>query len=306
MRIGDYFIPQRFIDAVASHIVMNAIEISHVRTPLILGIHGPMGEGKTEQCRTVLQVMRVKPIWVFGDNFESKEAGNPARLIKDKYREASDFNANISSEYSRDKYNHTALLAILFINDVDQRIGRSDNLIQQTINTQLLNASLMEIADSPREIDGITSSRVPIVMTGNNLGVLHRPLIRDGRMQKFEWRPSLEEKIQIVRHLFSEETISDNEIRDFVIEFASPDGADKPTSSSNNLSVSSFATIRYLIYRAEVLKMIDEVGLLDVLDYVLRGKHRSQLRLPLFTLASLRQAAHELITSGLIIDHLKE
>jgi hypothetical protein len=67
---------------------MNAIDVQGLQTPLILAIHGPAGEGKTEQCRCIFDKMGVKVEWLFADMFESKDAGEPVRQVKARYKEA--------------------------------------------------------------------------------------------------------------------------------------------------------------------------------------------------------------------------
>lgn len=37
--------------------------------------------------------------------------------------------------------------------------------------------------------------RVPIICTGNDFSTLYAPLIRDGRMEKFYWSPTREDRI---------------------------------------------------------------------------------------------------------------
>jgi hypothetical protein len=37
--------------------------------------------------------------------------------------------------------------------------------------------------------------RVPIVCTGNDFSTLYAPLIRDGRMEKYYWNPTREDRI---------------------------------------------------------------------------------------------------------------
>merc|ERR1712118_530383 len=39
--------------------------------------------------------------------------------------------------------------------------------------------------------------RVPIICTGNDFSTLYAPLIRDGRMEKFYWNPSREDRIGV-------------------------------------------------------------------------------------------------------------
>lgn len=301
-----YYVPERFQNTVAAHLVMNVINVPNLRTPLILAIHGPAGEGKTEQCRWIFQEMGVKAEWLFAEEFESKDAGEPARTIKDKYKAASDFNLEVKGEYERRGHsNRPYKLCVLFINDIDQRIGRSDPLIQQTINTQLVNTALMEIADGPDEIDGNKTCRVPIVITGNNLGVLHGPLRRDGRMEKFEWIPTAEEKVAIIRKIFPEQSLSDDDIQRLVSEFSTSESKRALYQDRIVLSISSFATIRYRLYKNEIIQMIRDVGLSDVLDYVLKGKHLTRLRHPQVTFESVRRMANELIKDGLLANHLR-
>lgn len=116
MIVDNNFIPKRFVEVVSAHVIMNVIDIPSIRTPLILGIHGPMGEGKTEQCRNILKAMSVKPIWLYGDMFESEDAGEPARMIKDQYQEASDFNTDVINKYKQGKLKGVfQRLAVLFI-----------------------------------------------------------------------------------------------------------------------------------------------------------------------------------------------
>jgi hypothetical protein len=74
----------------------------------------------------------------------------------------------------------------------------------------LVNATLMNIADNPTNVqlpgsyDDTPLHRVPIVVTGNDFATLYAPLVRDGRMEKFYWEPSREDKIGIVDGIFSD------------------------------------------------------------------------------------------------------
>jgi hypothetical protein len=45
-----YYISPRFLDKIAIHLTKNFLELPGVQVPLILGIHGRKGEGKTFQC----------------------------------------------------------------------------------------------------------------------------------------------------------------------------------------------------------------------------------------------------------------
>lgn len=61
----------------------------------------------------------------------------------------------------------------------------------------------MHIADNPTQIEGIGQvNRVPIFFTGNNFDLLYEPLRRPVRTRKLEWKPTEEEKIEIVAEIF--------------------------------------------------------------------------------------------------------
>ena len=43
---------------------------------------------------------------------------------------------------------------------------------------------------------------MPIVCTGNDFSTLYAPLIRDGRMEKFYWNPTREDRIGVCMGIF--------------------------------------------------------------------------------------------------------
>ncbi|KAF0932746.1 hypothetical protein E2562_012087 [Oryza meyeriana var. granulata] len=100
---------------------------------------------------------------------ESSSAGEQAKLIRQRYREA--------AETVR-----KGKMCALFINDLDA------GATQYTVNNQMVNATLMNIADSPTNVklpgqySRQDNPRVPVVVTGNDFSTLYAPLIRDGRM----------------------------------------------------------------------------------------------------------------------------
>merc|ERR1719217_557115 len=105
------------------HIAKNFMELPKIKIPLILGIWGGKGQGKTFS---------------------------------------------------------------LFINDLDAGAGRLNDTTQYTVNNQMVNATLMNIADNPTNVQlpGMYNTdsipRVPIICTGNDFSTLYAPLIRDG------------------------------------------------------------------------------------------------------------------------------
>lgn len=184
-------IPERFLRAVSTHVVKNIIDIDNWQAPLILGIHGPVGEGKTAMCETVLQMLGIKSFLISGGQLESEDAGKPAELVRETYIEAS--NTILTGK---------ALMSVVLINDFDTGLGDWGKIVQFTVNTQQIFAELMHLTDYPEIVDGKQTLRVPIIITGNNFSSLHRPLTRTGRMSLFEWIPTSEERVKMVQKLF--------------------------------------------------------------------------------------------------------
>jgi len=74
----------------ACHIVKNFIaHLLDIKIPLILGIWGGKGQGKTFQTDLIFRAMGVEPVIMSAGELESEKAGEPGRLIRDRYRTAS-------------------------------------------------------------------------------------------------------------------------------------------------------------------------------------------------------------------------
>lgn len=84
--VGDYAIPQRFVDAVALHIVKNCLAGKKVipDVPLMLGIWGGKGCGKSFNVELVCKLMGVVPIIVSAGELEDEYAGEPGRRIRSR------------------------------------------------------------------------------------------------------------------------------------------------------------------------------------------------------------------------------
>lgn len=184
-------IPERFSRIITIHILRNLLDIDGYRAPLILGIHGLPGEGKTYMCEQALQQIGVQSYLISGGELESDEAGRPAALLRDTYKKA-------GSDMRKGK----TLASALLINDFDTGVGNWGKIVQFTINTQQLFAELMHLTDYPEIVAGEQTNRVPIIITGNNFESLHLPLLRTGRMWLFEWSPNLSEKADIVEKIY--------------------------------------------------------------------------------------------------------
>merc|ERR1711871_909742 len=188
--MGRLLISPEFLDKFTIHVAKNFMNLPKIEIPLILGIWGGKGQGKTFQCNLAYKKLGINPIVMSAGELESGNAGEPAKLIRTRYREASDI-------IKKGK------MCSLFINDLDAGAGRMGGTTQYTVNNQMCNATLMNIADNPTNVQlpGVYKTeeipRVPIICTGNDFSTLYAPLIRDGRMEKFYWNPSRADRIGV-------------------------------------------------------------------------------------------------------------
>lgn len=273
----NYYISSRFLDKLSVHITKNYLNLPNVKVPLILGIHGRKGEGKTFQCELVFERMGVQVVNMSAGELESPDAGDPARLIRLRYREAADL-VKVRGK-----------MAVLMINDLDAGAGRVDQFTQYTVNTQLVNGTLMNIADNPTnvqlpgsyEIEPI--QRIPIVVTGNDFGTLYAPLTRDGRMEKFFWEPDRDDRIGIVSGIFQVDQVARADIEKLVDAF--------PTQS-----IDFFGAIRSRLYDEQVRKLIQEVGLDHISLRVVNSAERPpEFHKPDFSLPHLLEVGRSLV-----------
>lgn len=264
-----YYISPRFLDKIAVHITKNYLDIPGIRVPIILGIHGRKGEGKTFQCELAFEKMGIEVTHISGGELESPDAGDPARLIRLRYRE--------TAELIRVR----GKMCVLMINDLDAGAGRFDQGTQYTVNTQLVNGTLMNIADNPTDVqlpgsyDSTPLHRVPIIVTGNDFTTLYAPLIRDGRMDKFYWEPDRSDKIGIVGGIFAPDGLSSREVEQLVDTFP-------------NQSVDFFSALRSRIYDEQIRDFIHQVGFERVSLRVVNSADKPpEFRNPDFSLSHL-------------------
>ncbi|WP_413175111.1 ribulose bisphosphate carboxylase small subunit [Anabaena azotica] len=247
-----YYIAPSFLDKLAVHITKNFLNIPGIRVPLILGIHGRKGEGKSFQCELVFEKMGIETTLISGGELESPDAGDPARLIRLRYRETAEL------------IKVRGKMCVLMINDLDAGAGRFDEGTQYTVNTQLVNATLMNIADNPTDVqlpgsyDSNPIRRVPIIVTGNDFSTLYAPLIRDGRMEKFYWEPNRDDKVGIVGGIFAEDGLSQREIEQLVDTFA-------------HQSIDFFSALRSRIYDEQIRAFIHQIGFENVSSRVVNS-----------------------------------
>ncbi|XP_051135805.1 ribulose bisphosphate carboxylase/oxygenase activase, chloroplastic isoform X2 [Andrographis paniculata] len=274
---GDYYIAPAFMDKVALHIVKNYIShLLNARVPLILGIWGGKGQGKTFQTELIFRAMGVEPIIMSAGELESENAGEPGRLIRQRYRTASQVVQNQGK------------MSCLMINDIDAGLGRFGDT-QLTVNNQIVVGTLMNIADNPTRVsigqawreEDITN-RVPIIVTGNDLTTIYAPLIRDGRMDKFYWQPTQEDIVNIVHRMYEKDGITKDEVLSIVSEFS-------------NQALDFYGALRSRTYDRSVLKWVNDAGGVENLGRWLL-KQKKDGKLPVFT--APKQTVDRLLESG--------
>ena len=241
---NNYYISPSFLDKTAVHVAKNFMDLPKIKVPLILGVWGGKGQGKTFQSNLIFAKLGISPIVMSAGELESGNAGEPAKLVRQRYREASDI-------VKKGK------LSTLFINDLDAGAGRMGGTTQYTVNNQMVNATLMNIADNPTNVqlpgqyEVIEIPRVPIIATGNDFSTLYAPLVRDGRMEKFYWAPTFEDRVGIANGIFKADGVDEEDVRCLVEQF---DGQ----------SIDFFGALRARVYDDKVREFISEMGIENI------------------------------------------
>jgi hypothetical protein len=239
--VGEYYIAPAFMEKILIHIAKNFMTLPNIKVPLILGVWGGKGQGKSFQAELVFAKLGIQPIVMSAGELESGNAGEPAKLIRQRYREAADI------------IKKKGKMCVLFINDLDAGAGRMGGTTQYTVNNQMVNATLMNIADSPTNVQlpGVYNKeeipRVPIIVTGNDFSTLYAPLIRDGRMEKFYWAPTRDDRIGVCKGIFRHDHVPESDIVVLVDTFPGQ-------------SIDFFGALRARVYDDEVRKWISEIG----------------------------------------------
>merc|ERR1712118_420095 len=85
-----YYISPEFLDKFTIHVTKNFLKLPKIKVPLILGIWGGEGPGQDLPCNLAYKKLGINPIVMSAGELESGNAGEPAKLIRTRYREASD------------------------------------------------------------------------------------------------------------------------------------------------------------------------------------------------------------------------
>jgi len=182
-------VSERFTRAIREHLVLSLV---HLPThPVIMGVFGPPGEGKTFQLRAILDLLNVAVLSISAADFESERAGVPGKNLLATY-----VNASRAIRAKRP--------TCVVIDDIDTTVGEWENNTG-TVNHQQVLAQLMHLADRPCDLENVGQvDRVPVFVTGNDFGKLYPPLRRPGRMAVFHWAPVAEERKDIVTDILAD------------------------------------------------------------------------------------------------------
>merc|ERR1719482_866548 len=271
-----FYISPEFLDKMTVHIAKNFMELPKIKIPLILGVWGGKGQGKTFQTELGYKKLAIAPIVMSAGELESGNAGEPAKLVRQRYREASDI-------VKKGK------LSTLFINDLDAGAGRMGGTTQYTVNNQMVNATLMNIADNPTNVQlpGVYNNeeipRVPVICTGNDFSTLYAPLIRDGRMEKYYWNPTREDRIGVCVGIFNSDSICLSDIETLVDSFPGQ-------------SIDFFGALRARIYDDKVREFVIAHGVENLgRQLVNRRDGKVQMEKPFINVTSLISYGNALV-----------
>ena len=271
-----FYISPAFLDKMAIHVAKNFMDLPKIKVPLILGIWGGKGQGKTFQCALAYKKLGISPIVMSAGELESGNAGEPAKLIRQRYREASDVIRK-------------GKMCSLFINDLDAGAGRMGDATQYTVNNQMVNATLMNIADNPTNVQlpGVYKNeeipRVPVICTGNDFSTLYAPLIRDGRMEKYYWNPTREDRIGVCMGIFQEDAVTRLEIEELVDQFPGQ-------------SIDFFGALRARVYDDKVREFVESIGIENIGKRLINSREgKVDFEKPQMNLATLLKYGRALV-----------
>jgi ATP-dependent 26S proteasome regulatory subunit len=269
-------VPETFTKVIQLHLYRNLHPRPERGSPLILGVHGPSGEGKTYQCVSVIQQLGVRMVMVSGGLLESPDAGRPAELLREAYQQASLLRAKHGTP------------AVVLVNDIDTAVGDWGPMVQTTVNRQIVFEELMNLADLPTEVEGRVVHRSPVILTGNDFTKLYAPLMRFGRMTMFMWRPGMAEKAQILEGIFPELTVA--ECAELVRRFPGQ-------------PIAFFAQLRPLLQEEAIWGYLKQVGAVQTLQDLLSGRV-PEVRDNL-SLDTLSAAGSALLKRHSLVNHLE-
>lgn len=172
-------VPERFAHRVVTHALAATLVDNY---PLVMAIQGPSGDGKSYQLARTLEDAEFHPLILSGSALSGDHEGDSTNSLKNLYAKAQNY------QVANDEW--PALILEDF--ELSPAGQRSDS--KYTVNSQLLTGLLMNLSEQVSTANIGTTKRYPIFLTGNDFTLLHRPLMRPGRMDIFTWIPSSDEQ----------------------------------------------------------------------------------------------------------------
>lgn len=252
------FISPRFQQAITLHVLKNILQDVEGQIPLLLGIHGPTGEGKTFQTENALRTMGVKRFLISGGQFDNSISGESAHIVRQTYIRASE--SLRSGECS---------LAAVLINDIDTGLGSWGGDVNRYTAYQLsVYGELMHLVDYPNSVEGKDTFRVPIIITGNDFTKLYEPLMRAGRMTAFEWIPNFEERVELIIAIFPELTAQ--EVGRLIHEMDQK-VKEKMPWYKRSLPIAFYSHLKTFLLDEDLWDIVQQTGVYRTIDNILKG-----------------------------------
>ena len=223
------YISEEFEKTVLAHIVGNYA--GHNMSPLYLAIHGTMGNGKTYQTLRICSIHHISVYYI------------SAAELSGSYESDSIYQIKRNLEEARDSLKRNGDYSVFVIDDFHLSIASTEAGVGKTVNSQLLTGFLMNLADSALQNK---SQRIPFILLGNDFNHLYAPLTRDGRMDFFEWNPSLDEKIKIV----------DRSMEDLIYSKSYRDELSNLVKQYSHMPISFFIELRHDIFKEQLSSYI--------------------------------------------------
>lgn len=115
---------------------------------------------------------------------------------------------------------------------------------------------------------------MPVVATGNDFSTLYAPLIRDGRMEKFYWSPTREDRIGVASGIFKEDNMYEQDVEILVDTFPGQ-------------SIDFFGALRARVYDDQIRVFIEQTGLENLGKKLLNAREKVEFQKPNMTLETL-------------------
>ncbi|MEU3167708.1 AAA family ATPase [Streptosporangium sp. NPDC006930] len=147
-----------------------------------MAVQGPSGDGKSYQLAKSLEIAGFQPIALSGAALSGNHEGDSTNAFKDLYERAQSYQL-VNDEWPA-----------LILEDFELSPAGQREDSKYTVNSQLLTGFLMNLSEKVSSTNMGVTKRYPVFLTGNDFTILHKPLMRPGRMDIFTWVPTPEEQ----------------------------------------------------------------------------------------------------------------